>query len=70
MRRQSPQDGTGVIEDDGKNNITRVQANTTPTDGVAGYATGCEWFNRSGPAGSIYYINQGTITSATWINLA
>lgn len=41
-----------------------------PTNGIAGYAPGCLWQNFLGTAGSVLYTNQGTVTSATWLNIA
>jgi hypothetical protein len=46
-----------------------VVSNTTPTDGVANYMTGCLWINRSGSPGSVLYVNIGSNTSANWLNI-
>lgn len=70
MRRQELQDATGVILRKPPVGVLKQIATTTPTNGQAGFATGCVWVNTSGTAGSIYYINTGTNTSSTWTNLA
>jgi hypothetical protein len=65
------QDATGVILENGApDRKLYVAATTTPTNGVAGYEVGCVWVNTAGSASSIFYVNTGTRTSATWTNLA
>lgn len=49
--------------------ITREESVTTPTNGASGYAPGCLWQNMAGSAGSVLYVNIGTNTSATWLNI-
>ena len=41
-----------------------------PTNGIAGFATGCLFLNFKGGVGTSLYVNQGTQTSATWLNIA
>jgi len=36
---------------------------TVPTDGTAGYATGCIFQHTDGGDGSALYVNEGTVTS-------
>ena len=50
--------------------ILRAVAATTPTASAAGYAIGCTWQNTAGTAGTILYVNIGTSSSATWLNIA
>lgn len=40
-----------------------------PTNGIAGFAPGALFFNYKGSAGSALYVNQGTNTSASWLNI-
>lgn len=43
---------------------------TTPTNGAAGYARGCLFINSAGNGTNTdTYINQGSSTSATWLNI-
>lgn len=44
-------------------NVLRAIGTTVPTDGEAGYATGCEFIKTNGSAGSVKYINEGTSSS-------
>lgn len=62
------QDGRAVTVDALQNAI--IYQTSAPTNGVLGYSTGCLWINKSGTAGSILYINQGTTTSSTWFAIA
>lgn len=41
-----------------------------PTNGIAGFAPGALFMNYKGSVGSLLYINTGTQTSATWLNIA
>ncbi len=43
---------------------------TTPTNGAAGYEKGCLFINTGGAAGTLVYVNTGSSTSATWLNIA
>jgi hypothetical protein len=40
-----------------------------PKNGIGGFAPGCTYQNMIGSAGSTFYINTGTVTSATWLNI-
>ncbi len=65
------QDATGVIaENGGPDRRLIVTATTTPTASAAGFEKGCLYINTGGSAGSILYVNTGSITSATWLNIA
>lgn len=41
-----------------------------PTNGIAGFAPGANFYNFKGSAGSVLYVNTGTQTSATWVAVA
>jgi hypothetical protein len=41
-----------------------------PTAGIHGFAPSALFFNFRGSAGSALYVNTGTFTSATWVNIA
>lgn len=41
-----------------------------PTNGIAGFAPGALFQNFKGSVGSLLYINTGTVSSATWTNIA
>ena len=38
--------------------------NTVPTDGAAGYATGCLFLHTDGGDGTSLYVNEGSSTTA------
>lgn len=40
-----------------------------PTNGIAGFAPGANFYNFKGSLGSLLYVNTGTVTSATWTNV-
>ena len=40
-----------------------------PTNGIPGFAPGATFQNFLGAAGSAFYVNVGTVTSATWVEL-
>lgn len=40
-----------------------------PTNGIAGFAPGALFQNFKGSAGSLLYVNTGTNSSATWVNI-
>lgn len=74
MRRQELQDASGVLAvqrggGSAAGILDIVQA-TTPTNADAGYAVGCTWRNTAGAAGTSIYVNVGSNTSATWVNIA
>lgn len=39
---------------------------TVPTDGEAGYATGCLFQHTDGGDGTALYVNEGTVTSCNF----
>lgn len=40
-----------------------------PTNGIGGFAPSAVFWNWKGSAGSLFYINSGSFTSATWTNI-
>lgn len=40
-----------------------------PTNGIAGFAPGANFYNFKGGPGTALYVNIGTVTSAQWINV-
>lgn len=65
------QDATGVIaEDGGPDKKLLVTGTAAPTASAAGFQKGCLYVNTAGSAGSLLYINTGSTTSATWLNIA
>ncbi len=66
MQRHKVQDATGVINSKPPMGILDVVKFAAPTNTDSGYAIGCVWRNLAGTAGSIFYVNIGSATSATW----
>lgn len=58
--------GTPADEDD----LLRAHGATVPTDGEAGYATGCLFHHTDGGAGTALYVNEGSATSCNFNALA
>ena len=58
-----------VLEYDVDSQISRCLGATKPTDGDAGYATGCIFMNTTGGASQTSYVNDGSKTSCDF-NLA
>ena len=58
----SGQDPLIYVEHPGKG-IAICGGTTVPTDGGAGYATGCLFLHVDGGAGTALYVNEGTNTS-------
>ena len=58
------QDASGVVARDQIGNVLIVCGNTVPTDGTAGYATGCLFIKLNGGAGTSMYANEGTSASS------
>jgi hypothetical protein len=48
---------------------TSAAGTGVPTNGVAGFATGCIFYNFKGGPGTSLYCNIGSNTSAQWINI-
>ncbi len=64
------QDATGDILMTDNINRLLVRRTTTPAGSESGYDIGCIWINTSGTVGTILYVNVGTGSSATWLNIA
>lgn len=58
-----------VLEYDVNSQISRCLGSTKPTDGDAGYATGCIFMNTTGGASQTSYVNDGSSSSCDF-NLA
>ena len=43
--------------------LLQAAGETVPTDGAAGYATGCLFQHTDGGDGTALYVNEGTVTS-------
>jgi hypothetical protein len=57
----------GIVSTAGTNGKVLFWENAAPTNGVAGYATGCLWINTAGSSTTTrIYINGGTNASAAW----
>lgn len=69
-RRHDVQDAQGVVVAITPAQASYVIKSAVPTNGVPGFMPGCFWQNRNGTAGSLFYINTGSATSATWLNIA
>lgn len=50
--------------------IKECTSASLPTNGDAGYFVGCTYVVTSGGAGSTYFINEGTSTSAFWVSVS
>lgn len=68
-KRHELQDATGVLGSIRPDGIMDIVQRTTPTNSQAGYAIGCIWRNLAGTVGSILYVNVGTTSSSTWLNI-
>lgn len=55
-----------VNQVDNSGNVTRAKGSTVPSNGDAGYATGCIFTDTTGGASSTLFINSGSATSAVW----
>lgn len=62
------QDASGDVVRYGPLGVVYTVRAAAPTNGAAGFATGCTWTNRNGTVGGIEYKNVGTNTSAVWVN--
>jgi hypothetical protein len=56
----------GVAIEDGRNNAVFVVGATVPSDGTAGFVTGCLFIHTDGGAGTAFYCNVGTDTSCNF----
>lgn len=52
-----------IVEYDSAGLVVRCKGTSKPTDGTAGYATGCIFIDTDSGIGGTYYINEGTGTS-------
>jgi hypothetical protein len=70
--RHKLHDATGVIASLDNGDFIIVAGTTVPTDGAAGYATGCLFMQTDGGAGTSLYVNEGTNSSANFdaVNVA
>jgi hypothetical protein len=55
-----------VNELDVTGNVLRASGATVPTAGDAGFAKGCVFIKTNGGAGTTFYVNEGTATSAAF----
>lgn len=53
-----------VLEWDRDSKVRRAEGATVPTDGDAGYATGCIFVQTDGGTETVLYVNEGSATSA------
>lgn len=60
----SLQDGGAILSKIPGRGVVLAAGDTVPTDGWAGYATGCLFIHLDGGAGTALYCNEGTATSA------
>lgn len=67
--RHRVQDQTGVVVLSDGILISDIITNVAPTNGQLGFQIGCTFTNKLGTVGGIYYVNVGTTTSATWVNI-
>jgi hypothetical protein len=61
--------GVGFMRGFGPSDIAGSQTVGTPPAGAAGFAPGAIWQNAAGANGTFLYVNIGTSTSATWLNI-
>jgi len=61
-----PHDGTGIIVQVPNTGILQCYGGTKPTDGSAGYATGCIFHKTNGGNGTSLYTNEGTLASCSF----
>lgn len=59
----TPHDSEGVLAKDTDGNIAWLQGTSVPTDGTAGYGTGCIYQKLDGGANTSLYVNEGSATS-------
>jgi hypothetical protein len=69
-RRHDVQDATGRLVYLPGRGTLQAWGSTVPTNGQTGFAPGCLYQNLAGTAGSVLYVNTGTFTSSTWLNIA
>ena len=69
MRRHTLQDATGVYLTDDEGNFVFAQGDTVPASATSGYAKGCIFLDTDAAAGAMVWINEGTNTSSTFVEL-
>jgi hypothetical protein len=67
--RHRVQDATGVVVTTDLNELVYVIKTASPVGAEVNYIPGALWVNKNGGAGSVLYVNTGTLVSATWLNL-
>ncbi len=68
-KRHDVQDATGRIEFISGRGTLQAWGVGVPSNSAPGFAPGCIYHNVAGTAGTTFYINTGTVTSATWLNI-
>lgn len=43
--------------------VAKARGLVVPTDGLSGYAVGCEFTHSDGTAGDVFYVNEGSVSS-------
>lgn len=69
-RPQVLHDGTGIIMEVPGVGILQAHGPTVPADGTAGYAPGCLFQHNDGSTGTMFYVNEGSVTSAAFKRVA
>lgn len=59
-------DGGSILAEVPGRGVVLSAGDTVPTDGWAGYATGCLFIHLDGGAGTALYVNEGSVTSANF----
>jgi uncharacterized membrane protein YjjB (DUF3815 family) len=59
-------DATGIIVQVPGVGILQAYGKTVPSDGAAGYATGCMFQHTDGGDNTSLYVNEGSLTSANF----
>lgn len=67
--RMRVQDPTGIIVAKPITGRLQVFGTGAPSNSVAGYAPGCIYHRINGSSGTALYLNEGTVTSSTWVAL-
>lgn len=68
-RRHDIQDASGVITRYNPFGIIQAWGASAPTNGNPGFAKGCDFYNLGGATGTLRYVNVGSNTSATWVEI-
>lgn len=70
MERRDIQDATGRLLYNPGYGQMHAWGKVNPVNGDKGFAPGCLYQNVAGSAGTVLWVNTGTFSSATWVNLA